>query len=202
MTSDNSFANLCNLWQAQPQETFQMSPEELRHKWKRLNRALLIRNGTVWFVCLFEIGVFAWLMIELPQLFMKFASALVMVGMAFMTGQVGLDQRNRRASRLRAEASGNLNSLDFFRAELVRQREFHRGAWFWSRMALLMPAMLVWGIGVVVLVPWPEKIAGWSIVSVTLFIIPLAIQLNYMKSKSYQKQIDALDVLRQPPSKM
>jgi len=197
MTSDNSSTNLCNLWQTQPQRSFQMSSEELRTKWERLNRELLIRNGTVWFVCLFEIAVFAWLLIELPQLFMKIASALVMVGMAYMTGQVALDQRNRRLSRIRAEASGNLNSLDFFRAELERQRGFHRGAWFWSRMALLMPAMLVWGIGVVVFVPWPEKIAGWSIVSVTVFLTPLAIQLNYLKSKSYQKQIDALDALRQ-----
>jgi hypothetical protein len=201
MTSDNSSASLCNLWQAQPQETFQMSPEELRCKLKRLNRELLIRNGTVWFVCLFEIGVFAWLLIELPQLFMKVTSALVMVGMAFMTAQVALDQHRRRLSRIRAEASGNLNSLDFLRAELERQREFHRGPLFWSRMALLMPALLVWGIGVVVLIPWPEKIAGWSIVSVTVFIIPLAIQLNYIKSKSYQKQIDALNALRQPPQK-
>jgi hypothetical protein len=198
MTSDNSPASLCDLWQAQPQETFQMSPDELRCKWKSLNRTLLVRNGTVWFVCLFEIGVFSWILIAFPQLFMKIASALVILGMAFMTAQVALDQRRRRLSRIRAEASGNLNSLDFFRAELERRREFHRGLWFWSRMAALMPALLLWGIGVVVLIPWPQKIAGWSIVSVTVFLIPLAIQLNSIRAKSYQKQIDALDAMREP----
>ncbi|MGD0737379.1 MAG: hypothetical protein ABR976_19795 [Terracidiphilus sp.] len=201
MTSDNSSANLRNLWQSQSQETFQMSPEQLRCKWKRLNRELLIRNRSVWIVCLFEIGVFAWILGAFPQLFMKIASAFVILGMAFMTGQVALDQHRRRLSRIRAEASGNLSSLDFLRAELERQCNFHRGLWFWSRMALLMPAMLLWGIGAVALFPWPEKIAGWSIVCVTVFLIPLAIQLNNKRSRTYQKQIDALDALRQSPAK-
>lgn len=201
MTSDNSSANLRNLWQSQSQETFQMSPEQLRCKWKHLNRELLFRNRSVWIVCMFEIGVFTWILGAFPQLFMKIASAFVILGMAFMTGQVALDQHRRRLSRIHAESSGNLNSLEFFRAELERQCQFHRGLWFWSRMAALMPAILAWGIGAVVLFPWPEKIAGWSIVCVIVFLIPLAIQLNYMKSKSYQKQIDALDALRQSPTK-
>jgi ABC-type uncharacterized transport system YnjBCD permease subunit len=132
---------------------------------------------------------------------MKFGSALVILGMAYMTGQVWLNQRSCRASRLRAEASGNVNSLEFLRSELERQREFHRGIWFWSRLAVLMPGLLVFGVGAIMLFPWPDSLVGWSVVGVTVFVFPLAIWLNLKKSKAYQREIDALDTLRQSPQK-
>ncbi|MGA2652397.1 MAG: hypothetical protein ABSF28_17815 [Terracidiphilus sp.] len=201
MTSDNSSTNLHDLWQKQAQSSFEISPEKLHCLRKRLNRKLLVRDGTVWVLCLFEICWFAWILVALPQPLMKFGSALVILGMAYMTGQVWLNQRSCRASRLRAEASGNVNSLEFLRSELERQREFHRGIWFWSRLAVLMPGLLVFGVGAIMLFPWPDSLVGWSVVGVTVFVFPLAIWLNLKKSKAYQREIDALDTLRQSPQK-
>jgi len=198
MTSDNS--TLCNLWQTQPLESFQMSLEQLRKKGKRLNRVLLIRDSTVWVVCLFEIGWFAWILTIAPQLVAKIGSILIMFGMAFMNGQVWLDQRNRRRSLQRAETSGNVNSLDFFRSELVRQREFHRGLWFWSRMAALYPGLLVFGIGCIVVFPSPDNLVGYAITAVALILFPLSIWLNLSKSRKYQREIDTLDALKLPPA--
>jgi hypothetical protein len=177
-----------------------MSPEELRNKRKRLNRALLIRDSTVWAVCLFEIGWFVWIFIVVPQLVARIGSVLIIFGMAFMNFQVWLDQRRRRQSLQRAEASGNINSLDFFRSELVRQREFHRGLWFWSRMAALYPGLLVFGIGASVVFPWPDDLVGISVTSVAVILFPLATWLNLSRSRNYQRQIEALDALKLPPA--
>lgn len=199
MTCDNHPNELRHLWQSQQQAGFLMSPEELRSKTRRLNREVLIRNGTVWFVCLFEIFWFVWILIALPELFIRIGSALVIAGMAYLTGQVWLDWRSRRASRQRAEQSGNINSLDFFRSELERQREFHRGFWFWSRIAALTPGLLVFGIGAVVLYPWPASLPGWAVTGVTVLIVPVAVGLNRKRSRDYQRQIDAVDALREPP---
>jgi len=198
MSSDNS--PLCNLWQSQPQDLFQMSPEELRKKRKHLNRVLLIRDSTVWFVCLFEIGWFAWILMIVPQLVAKIGAILIMFGMAFMNSQVWLDQRRRRRSHERAETSGNINSLDFFRSELARQCEFHRGLWFWSRMAALYPGLLVFGIGCIVVFPSPDNLVGYAITAVALILFPLSIWLNLSKSRKYQREIDTLDALELPPA--
>jgi hypothetical protein len=199
MNGDNSPTNLQDVWQTQPQSSFELSPEKLHCLRKKLRRALLIRDGTAWLVCVFEIFWFAWALVWLPQPFIRFASALVILGMAYLSGQIWLDQRSRTASRIRAEASGNVNSLDFFRSELERQREFHRGAWFWSRLAALTPGLLVFGIGGIVLYPWPDSLVGWSITGVTVLVVPLAIWMNLKNSKAYQRQIDRLDSLRESP---
>ena len=200
MTCDNSPNMLRDLWQAQPQESFWMSPDDLRKKRKRLNRELLIRDSTVWIVCLFEIGWFAWILTISPQLVTRIGSILIMFGMAFMNAQIWLDQRRRRRSLQRAEASGNVNSLDFFRSELVRQRQFHRGLWFWSRMAALYPGLLVFGIGASIVFPWPQNLAGISVAGVAVLLFPLATWLNISKSRKYQREIDALDALKLPPA--
>jgi len=200
MTCDNSPNMLRDLWQAQPQESFWMSPDDLRKKRKRLNRELLIRDSTVWIVCLFEIGWFAWILTISPQLVTRIGSILIMFGMAFMNSQVWLDQRRRRRSHERAETSGNINSLDFFRSELARQCEFHRGLWFWSRMAAFFPGLLIFSTGAIVVFPWPDNLVGYSILAVTVILFPTAVWLNLSKSRKYQREIDALDALKLPPA--
>jgi len=199
MTSDDSSRSVCDLWQSQPDGEFRISPEALRKKSKRLKRALLMRDGTAWFVGLSEIAWFSYIFAIAPQPIVKIGSVLIMIGMAYLTGQIWLDQRNRRNSRARAEASGNVNSLDFLRAELERQREFHRGIWFWSRMAALFPALLVFGIGAAVVYPWPDSAVGWAVTAVAVAIAPVAIWLNRKRSRTYQRVIDDLDALSHPP---
>jgi len=198
MTSDNSTRSVCDLWQNQPAGDFQISTELLRNKSKRLKRTLLVRDSTAWLVCLFEIAWFSYIFAVVPQLVAKIGSVMIMVGMAYMTGQIWLDQRNRRNSRARAEASGNINSLEFLRAELVRQREFHRGIWFWSRAVLLFAGMLVFGIGAMVVFSGTDKLVGFAVTAVTVILLPVAVWLNRKRSRQYQREIDQIDTLMLP----
>jgi len=199
MMASSSPNPICELWQRQALTTFVMSPEDLRRKLKRLNRNLLIRDATVWIVCVFELAWFTGCFIVMPQRVAKVGSVLIAVGMAYMLGQIWLDQRRSRASHTAAQQSGNVNSLDFYRTELERQREFHRGIWFWSRMAVLFPGLLVFGIGAIVVFPWPQNLAGWVVTGVTVAIAPISIRLNLTKSRNYQRELDRLQALGQPP---
>ena len=86
--------------------------------------------------------------------------------------------------------------MDFYRAELVRQRNFHRGVWFWSRLVALLPGLLlisIWstvkgirdgGGGLVVLIATPV-------------LTILAIWVNYRVSRKHQRQIDVIDAMMQ-----
>lgn len=199
MSSDNSSKELCQAWQTQPHSPFQMSSEALRKSMKKLSRTLLIRDGTVWMIGLFEAGWFTWMLIALPEVFIKAAACLIILGMGFMVGQTWLDQRRRRIARIMAEASGGVDSIQFFRSELERQREFHRGLPFWSRLFALLPGLLTFGISAIVFYPWPGNLVGCAVTAVTLLTVPLAIRLNRKRSRMYQCQIDRLDALRRPP---
>ena len=194
-STDNPSKELCQLWQTQPQSPFQMSPEELRKRKKRLNRVLLIRDGTVWFVGLFEAAWFTWILFQLHETFIKTGACLIILGMGFMIGQTWIDQRKRRMARDVAEASGNMDSVHFLRAELERQREFHRGIQFWSRLFALVPGLLTFGIAAMVIYPWPDSLVGYAVTGVTVVVVPLAIWLNRRKAREYQRQIEALDAI-------
>jgi hypothetical protein len=41
-------------------------------------------------------------------------------------------------------------SIVAFRTELERQRDFHRGTWFWSRLLILVPSYLLFVAGLAV----------------------------------------------------
>ncbi|MGA2218469.1 MAG: hypothetical protein ABSG51_10310 [Terracidiphilus sp.] len=200
MTSDNSSKELCQLWQSQPHSPFQMSPEAMRNCMKMLNRTLLIRDATVWLVGLFEAGWFSWMLFALREMFIKVASSLIILGMGYMIVQTWLDQRRRRIARILAGESGNIDSIHFLRSELERQREFHRGLPFWSRLVALLPGLLTFGIAAIVFYPWPGKLVGYGVTAVTLSMVPLAAWLNSKRSRMYQRQIERLDALRQPPA--
>jgi hypothetical protein len=92
---------------------------------------------------------------------------------------------------------GNLSSIDFYRAALQRQRDFHSGIRFWSRIAMVTPGPFVFlygaGIG-------PE-LAKEYYAPILIFVagIIAAIPLNLRRARKFQRQIDELDALRKEP---
>jgi hypothetical protein len=195
MTRDNSTHDLCNLWQNQPQAAFHMPPEAIHKCMKRFNRRLLRRDLIIYIICLGETIWFSYCFFAVPGWIPKLGSFLIVVAMVYLACQIGLDRHSRKVSRNQADASGNINSLDFYRMELARQRDFHRGVWFWSRLAVLLPGMLVFSIGAMVV--FPKSAIGFVLTFVTLVLVAIAIQINRRMSASYQRQIDALDSLSQ-----
>jgi hypothetical protein len=61
-------------------------------------------------------------------------------------------------------------SLRFYRDELERQRDFHQGRWFWSRLATF----------------------GWMELAAFIIFCACAVPLNLGLARKYQRRIDVL----------
>jgi hypothetical protein len=117
--------------------------------------------------------------------------------MNFTAVQVWLDDRDRRKAMEGANALGQANCADFYRAELVRQRDFHRGVWFWSRLIALLPGLLICGgWAAIELHGTKDGYAGAGILIATPVISVLGVWLNYRMSRKHQRLIDAIDAMK------
>jgi hypothetical protein len=86
--------------------------------------------------------------------------------------------------------------VEYLRNELARQRDFHRGSRFWSRMLLLVPGSLVFFAGFAQAHPEVVRTIRFEAISVVVLAIA-AIPLNLWMARRYQKQIDALTRLQE-----
>jgi hypothetical protein len=201
MANHNPHDQLCSLWQGQTLAPFQMSPDELRQKMKQLNKQLKMRDSVVYVICLGEIAIFTFVILvtSVPAT-PKIGLFLLILAMGFLVGQIWLDRNSRKVSGTTAAALGKSGSVDFYRVELVRQRNFHRGVWFWSRLMALLPGLFVCDIWLIVRYPkHPMGYLGYAMTASLLIISPCAVWMNWKKSLCYQRQIDALDALKQAP---
>jgi hypothetical protein len=98
-----------------------------------------------------------------------------------------LQKQGLAASGRQTEAS-----LAFYRSELQRQRDFHRGLWLWSRLLVFTPGSLIFLIGFGSAYP---AVARYIHVEASIFGVLLiaAIPLNLSLARKYQRELDALD---------
>jgi hypothetical protein len=146
MTNHNSPADIRELWQKQAVTPFEMTAEE-----RALAMQRQYRQFRIW---------------RYPLIAIVLLVVIVLMGILFfghgnIYGQVGfcllipcvvygfLRERryalDRKASFAKAEALGNTGSLDFYRAQLVRQLEQYRGT-LWVSVACV-PAFILMEIG-------------------------------------------------------
>jgi hypothetical protein len=86
----------------------------------------------------------------------------------------------------------------FYRTELERQRDFHRGPSFWSRLVIGVPGYLLFFIGFAM--AQPELARGLAAIAGTFIVLSiLAVPLNLRLSRKYQRQIDEVDTLPKEP---
>ncbi len=175
------------LWQGQSSEGFRMTPEEITMKVQELDKKLRRRTLDGYIVCAVLILFFAgWAAIESDAL-MRAGAIATIIAVAYLGVQV-------HQNRFRKEAPADIGatSVDHLRNELVRQRDFHRGKRFWSRMLLLAPAGLLFFFGFARAHPEVIRIIRFEIASFVVFILA-AIPLNLWMARRYQRQIDELD---------
>ena len=79
-------------------------------------------------------------------------------------------------------------ALRFYRHELIRQRDFHRGRAFWLRVLVLLPGPLLLDIGFVLAHPYRLRtIAAHAIAFISLAV--LAVPLNVRAARRYDRRI-------------
>ena len=89
---------------------------------------------------------------------------------------------------------GETDCTDFYRTELERQRDFHRGRWFWSRLLILLPGPLVFCVGFAQAHP-EIALVIWLEFAAILILAAIAVPLNLGLARKYQRRIDALDAV-------
>jgi protein-S-isoprenylcysteine O-methyltransferase Ste14 len=177
------------LWQTQSGDGFRMSSEEIRSRIEVLNRKVRRRNLDVYLVCGSLIAFFiGWMIVGMNTL-QTVGAVLAIIGISFLAWQI-------RANGFRSLSIDSSDTLAHLRRELERQRDFHRGSRFWSRMLFFVPGPLVFfaGFGQ----QHPEVITFIRMEIIAFIILALAaIPLNMWMARRYQKQIDALSRLQE-----
>ncbi|HKR63061.1 MAG TPA: hypothetical protein VJZ00_04960, partial [Thermoanaerobaculia bacterium] len=109
---------------------------------------------------------------------------LTIAGVAFLFFQLRWQRRQ--------ETTGVTPSIAFYRAQLERRRDFHRGKLFWSRMVALTPGPLLFLAGFAR--EHPEVIDTLRIELAAFIVLYIAaIVLNLGLAARYQRRLNALD---------
>jgi hypothetical protein len=178
------------LWQSQSEGTGPMSIDELRKRLQELERKMRARTRGGYLVCGFLVLASIWWMTLIPNAFNQIGSVLTVFGVGVLAWQIHSVRTRTNA----AAESGTRASLEFYRDELRRQRDFHRGRSFWTRLLALIPGPILVLLG---FHQANHNLAGMLIVEGITFALLLlaAIPLNLTLARRYQRQLDTLDLL-------
>jgi len=175
-----------DLWKQQEQQHVRISPDELRKKSTRLQRRVRIGLVAGLLASAFVLVSFTNLALQMPDWPRRIGAGLTAIVGAYFIQQL-IQNRMRKTP---ADLS-NSASVDFYRQELERQRDFHQGWRFWSRLAAFYPGYLLFCWGYAVEEPASAHSFAWIAVTV-LILGPVAIVLNLRKARIYQQRIDEI----------
>lgn len=175
-------------WQTQESEGFRMSREEIRSRIEVMNRKLRRRTIDGYLVCAALITFFGgWMIVGMNSVQMA-GAVLTIIGVSYLAWQI-------RANRFRSLSIEAADTLEHLRCELARQRDFHWGSRFWSRMLLFVPGPLIFSVGFAQ--AHAEVVTFVRIETATFILLAIAaVPLNVRMARRYQKQIDELTRLQ------
>jgi hypothetical protein len=186
MRSDYLPDDLKTLWKDLATNPVPVSADDLRRESRKLRTGLGLRN---WFAS----GVSFFVVVAYSVYFFVFKTALERIGSVLaVAGAINvIVQFLRRPARPMPDAAA-IESIRFYRSELERQRDFHRGKGVFSWLLPILPGPIVWAIGFArarpVFVPFIKlEMAAF------LLIAAIVVPLNLRMARKYQRRIDALD---------
>lgn len=189
MRSDDLPDDLEKLWKELGANPTRISPGDLRKGEEKLQRELRRRSLIGGGAAAIVIASFTLFFFVFHHTLLRIGSLLVVAATVYTVVQL-LARRARHAVSLAETAS-----VTFYRAELERQRDFHRGTWFWSRLLTLQLAGIVWLVGFAQANP---RLAAfiWTELAALLILGVVAVPLNLRLARNYQRRIDALDAVK------
>lgn len=166
-----------------------MSLEEVRRRINKLGRQVRRRNVIGGVACMLVIIEFSYFLTGFPNLIGRIGAALTVMGGGFIGWQILRAKMLPRGMRALAGQA----SVDYYRAELKRQRDFHSGISLWSRLVIFLPGPLLFFIGLAETSPTRNI---YFIVDGVLFIAVwlLGVQRNLRIARTYQRELDALEI--------
>ena len=180
------------LWQSQRAETAPIAIDELRGYASKLQSAVLRRNMIEYAAAAFVVAIMGWGAIVSPFWIMKLAQAAGALGAGVVCWQL-----NRRGSARHMPPDGTQSLLDFYRTELVRQRDALRSVGLWY-IGPFVPSLILMGVGRWFQAHNPHRTLGTDhliimLGGVVLVLVMAVVWLvNQLAAARLQKQIDGL----------
>ncbi|HME33766.1 MAG TPA: hypothetical protein VKF84_00915 [Candidatus Sulfotelmatobacter sp.] len=181
------------LWQSQPVEDIKMSADVIRRRAGKFERRIFWRNLREYVSSLVAAVLFAYFFATTHALLFRIAYALFIAGL----GWVVLQLHRKGSARSMPAAMGSLTCLQFFRAELVRQRDIVSNVWPWY-LAPLVPGFVVLTVGYAVARPAGLAAAGWLDAVVAVLFL-LVWKMNQRAARCLQRMIDELSAAENQP---
>jgi hypothetical protein len=191
MPEEPSPDNLRNLWQSQSVEHTPMTLEQIREKARDYQRRIRWRNAREYAAIAAASIFFGWTIFRIPLAGMRAGAALCILGGWYVAYQIYRRARPRTAPADLALA----NCMEFYRRELVRQRDFLRGIWRWY-LGPLIPG-LAWLVGAAAAANPGRLPRTWPFLAGYALAIALAFhwiaRMNLNAAGKLQKRIEELD---------
>jgi hypothetical protein len=192
MTADAYPEDPRSLWQADGSGAGRPSTEELRARVQQLARITRRRNYGALIVCAIVLAVCVWWFLWIDDPIARIGSILTAAGIATIVFQVRANQRSEQAAARRASRMGETASVEFYRADLERQRDFHRGPWLWTRLLLLVPGPQMFFVGFARAHPEVAATIRLEAIAAAMLLVA-AVPVNLWLANGYQRQIDQLN---------
>jgi hypothetical protein len=192
MTNEPEPADVKNIWQNQSVEGTTVSLEEIKKKIGQLQKKMRQRSVLMGFALLFMVVVCARFLFKAGNLVEGIGAALLVISAGYVGYQLLLI-RKKPASVIRENEP--LASAMFYRTELERQRDFNGGLWFWSRLVIVVPGVVVFLIGRAI--EHPGIIHPIRLAAVAVVFLVLVVTRHLRLARKYQREIDALDLVKQ-----
>lgn len=176
------------LWQNQPVEGIQMSADLLRHRAGKFERKIMRRNLREYVSSLAAAAAFGFFFATTRAILFRIAYALFIAGLGWVVFQL----HRKGSARTMPADMGTSTSLQFFRAELERQRDAVKNVWSWY-LAPLVPGFLLLTAGSLMARPYPYGLISAAImdgfVAVVFFVVW---RMNMRAARCLQRMIDEL----------
>lgn len=180
------------IWQSQPVEGTKMSVEAIRLRAGKFERKISRRNLRESIAALGVIIFFAYFIATTHDLLFRIAWAVFVAGMIWLIVQL---QLRGAPNRMPAEI-GASTCLEFFRSELVRQRDLVKDVWGWY-LAPMVPGYLAYNVAHAWTFHRPISWAGLALFDVFSAALFIGVwKLNMHAARCLQRSIDELDAAK------
>jgi hypothetical protein len=177
------------LWQSQPVEGTKMSADVIRQRAGSFERKISRRNLRESITSLLVIGFFSYSFATTPGILLRVTWALFIAGMIWIIIQLRL----KGTPKTMPAAMGSSSSVEFFRAELERQRDLVKSVWLWY-LAPLVPGYFALNLACIFTFPRPSRWGSLALIDAIFVAVFAGVwMLNQRAARCLQHTIDELN---------
>ena len=186
--NDSPNLSMKELWQHQPVEGIPMSLEKIRKRAGKFEKKIRWRNFSEYACGAIAAVLLASSFVKSHDVLFRIAFAVLIAGLVYMAYQL----RRRASARSMPTDLGAVNSLQFHRAELERQREFISHIWKWY-LGPIVPGLLIFTLASALAEPSPHSLGKLALVDAVMASAMILVwRLNVRAARCLQRSIDEL----------